>query len=56
MEEKKELRLNYSFTSLPSVVKKAKENAWKDRKAFSEIIESLLIKYNKSKEKAKQVA
>ena len=50
-----EKKVNAAFTCSPSILKEAKDNAWRERKNFSQVIEGLLIKYNKSKEK-KQVA
>jgi len=48
MEQKKEIT---SFTCRPDIAQKAKDNAWRERKSLSEVIERLLIRYNKSKEK-----
>lgn len=44
-----------SFTVNPEVVSKARDNAWRERKSLSQIIEGLLVNYNKSREKASKV-
>ncbi len=53
MEEIKEIKQPFSFTGTPSIIEEAKENAWQERKSFSEVVEELIIKYNSSKKKEK---
>ena len=54
MADKKEIT---SFTCNKTVAQMAKDNAWRERKSLSQVIERLLIRYNKSKEKqAKEIA
>ena len=56
MTTEKEIRIPYSFTGLPSIIKEAKDNAWAERKSFSEVIEMLLKAYNQKKAKERKVA
>lgn len=49
--QKKETRQTHSFSVLPSVVKEAKDNVWKERKSLSQVIECLLKKYNSERKK-----
>lgn len=49
----REVKQNYAFTAMPSIVEQAKENAWLSRKSFSEVIEKLLVEYNRKQLKGK---
>lgn len=49
-----ELKITQSFAAKPSVLKEAKENAWRERTTLSQKIEELLVKYNKSVKSAKK--
>lgn len=49
-----ELKKTYSFAAKPSLMKEAKENAWRERTTLSQKIEELLIKYNKAAKATKK--